>query len=251
LIHAEGGLGDVIQFARFVPKVKARGGVPTLLVQPELVRLLSTLDGAATVLPKTNTPPPFEVQCPLLSLAKVFGTNLQNIPRQPYLPADPALATPWAAELKDEKRLKAGITWAGSAKFRSRAKSIPIEFLSPLGRVEDVCYVSLQQDQPGVVPPGMQTRDWCSELGDLAETAALIANLDVVVSIDTAAAHLAGAVGKKVYLLLAHSADWRWLRDRRDSPWYPSMRIFRQQRPGDWNTVIAEVAEALKSEPRI
>jgi tetratricopeptide (TPR) repeat protein len=248
LLHAEGGFGDVIQFARFVPMVKARGGRVILLVQPELIRLFSTLDGAALVLPKTNTPPPFDVQCPLLSLPRVFRTTIQNIPAKPYLSADPMAAAFWSARLGNDKRRRIGLLWAGSPKFRGKRKSIPIASLSPFGGLTDARFVSLQQDQPGAAPPGMELLDCSGDLHDFADAAGLIANLDLVISADSAAAHLAGAMGKKVYLLLPHVADWRWLRDRTDSPWYPTMRLFRQPSAGDWNSVIAQVVEALKSE---
>jgi Tfp pilus assembly protein PilF len=249
LLHAEGGFGDTIQFARFVPMVKARGGRPILQVQSELVRLFSTLDGAAAVVSKISTPPPFDVQCPLLSLAHVFHTTIQSIPTKPYLSADRAAAAFWSAQLGQEKRRKIGLAWAGSLKHRNdRNRSIPVAMFAPLGKIANARFVSLQQDQPGTSPPGMDLLDRSGELRDFADVAGLIANLDLVVSVDTAVAHLAGAMGKKVYLLLPRVADWRWLRDRADSPWYPSMRLFRQSRAGDWETVIAEVADALKSE---
>ena len=120
--------------------------------------------------------------------------------------------------------------------------------MSPLGETANARFVSLQRDQPGAVPPGLELLDWSGELRDFADIAGLIANLDLVISAETAAAHLAGAMGKKVYLLLPYVADWRWLRDRTDSPWYPTMRLFRQPSEGDWQTVIAQVADALKSE---
>ncbi len=249
LLHAEGGFGDAIQFARFVPMVKACGGVATLLVQPELIRLFSTLDGAALVLPKTNNPPPFDVQCPLLSLARVFRTTIQNIPNKPYLSADRKAVAFWSTRLGGDKRRKVGLAWAGSPVHRNdRNRSIPIALIAPLGEMADTRFLSLQPDQPGKPPPGVDVVDWSGELRDFADTAGLIANLDVVISVDTAVAHLAGAMGKKVYLLLPHVADWRWLRDRTDSPWYPTMRLFRQPSAGDWNSVITEVVRALKSE---
>jgi len=249
LLHAEGGFGDAIQFARFVPMVRARGGVPILQVQAELVRLFSTLDGAAVVLPKTEDPPPFEFQCPLLSLPGVFHTAIQNIPANPYLSAEPSSAARWSSGLGNDPRRRIGLAWAGSPKHRNdRNRSIPVSLLSPLSQIAGARFVSIQKDQTGIAPIGMELLDWSEELHDFADTAGLIANLDVIVSVDTAVAHLAGAMGKKVYLLLPHVADWRWLRDRNDSPWYPTMRLFRQSTPGDWRPVIAKVAEALRSE---
>jgi Flp pilus assembly protein TadD len=249
LLHGEGGFGDVIQFARFIPMVKARGGIPILQVQPELVRLFSTLDGGAVVVPKTEDPPPFDFHCPLLSLPRIFHMTVNCIPWKPYLSADPSASALWSAKLGHDKRHKIGLAWAGNPKNRNdRTRSIPIGFLTPLAEIADARFVNLQQDQPGVRPPGMELLDWCEDLHDFADTAGLIENLDLVISVDTAAAHLAGAMGKRVYLLLPHVSHWRWLRDRDDSPWYPTARLFRQPGAGDWASVVADVADALKSE---
>jgi tetratricopeptide (TPR) repeat protein len=249
LLHAEGGFGDTILFARFVPMVKARGGMPILHVQAELVRLFAALDGAGAVIPKSQNPPPFEFHCPLLSLASVFNVTVPTIPAEKYLSADPALARHWAEKLGDDGRRRIGIAWAGTPlhcddKYRNR--SIPLETLAPIGTMPGIHLISLQKDRPAEkAPAGLELLDWTSALHDFADTAALIANLDLVISVDTAVANLAGAMGKKVFLLLPLVADWRWLRDRADSPWYPTMRIFRQQTAGDWGPVIAELIKSL------
>jgi tetratricopeptide (TPR) repeat protein len=249
LIHAEGGFGDGIQFARFVPMVRARGGVPILLVQQELVRVLSTLEGKPTVLAKNQNPPLFDVQCPLMSLPRAFGLTPQNIPAKPYLSADPSNAALWPARLGPDRQQKIGLSWAGSPKHRNdRNRSIPLESLAPLGKITEARYVSLQPERLESAPVGLEIWHSSQYLHDFADTAGLIAHLDLVISVDTAVAHLAGAMGKKVFLLLPKVADWRWMRDRTDSPWYPTIRIFRQQEAGNWAPVIAQVAEALKSQ---
>jgi len=236
LIHAEGGLGDVILFSRYIPLVKARGGNTVVLVQPELIDLISAL-------------PPFEFHVPLLSLAHVFRTTLDTIPSKPYIFADPAAVSRWSAKLNGLKRLKVGLTWESSLKLsKGRHRWIAFEQLSPLREFADISFISLQKEKSAEPAPIFELLDWTADLHNLTDTAALIESLDLVITVDTAVANLAGAMGKRVFVLLSHTANWRWLRDRSSSPWYPSARLFRQKNPGDWDPVIAELAGAIKSE---
>ena len=249
LLHAEQGLGDTIQFARYVSMVAARGGEVVLEAQPELCRLLAGIEGATEVIARGDPLPEFEWQCPLLSLPLAFRTELAGIPAWvPYVTADAVEVAKWSRRLAKEK-LRVGLVWAGNPKhLRDTQRSIKLEQLEPLGRV-DAAFYSLQKGLAAVGPPcalaGMEMSNLGPELKDFADTAAVLAALDLVVTVDTAVAHLAGALGKPVWILLAHSPDWRWLLGREDSPWYPSARLFRQPSLGDWDSVITRMAVEL------
>jgi tetratricopeptide (TPR) repeat protein len=248
LLVGEGGFGDNIQFARFVPLVKKRGGRIIVQVPSQLVLLLKRVEGADQVLPKDQPPPAIDVCCSLLSLPGIFGTTPQDIPAAPYLTADAAISAHWASKLAGEKGLRVGLAWAGAPAHRNdKNRSIALSQFAPLRSVTGIRLFSLQKDRAGESSAALDLIDWTAELSDFADTAGLIANLDLVISVDTAVAHLAGAMGKKVWLLLPYVADWRWLEDRADTPWYPTLRLFRQESPGDWNPVIAKVGEALKA----
>jgi tetratricopeptide (TPR) repeat protein len=251
LVFAEGGFGDVIQFARYVPMVKKRGGRVVFQVRSELIRLLSQL-GADEMIPKDRQAPAFDVHCPLLSLAGIFKTRLDDIPASRYLSADPAIAGQWASKLGEKKNVRIGVTWRGDPVHKNDAnRSLDPALLLPLGDVSGITLVNLQardgNAKSTVPPPELRMVDFTRDISDFAETAGLIEHLDLVISVDTAVAHLAGAMGKKVWLLLPHVADWRWLKDRSDSPWYPTMRIFRQRAAGDWKPVMAEVIRNLSA----
>jgi tetratricopeptide (TPR) repeat protein len=254
LLHAEQGLGDAIHFVRYVPEVARRGGRIILAVHGELHRLLQTTwpagsgTGAAIeqwVAPE-QIPPEHDVQCALMSLPLAFQTTLETIPsRTPYLAADAEMTKQWRARLSGEKRLKVGVAWAGRRTYqRDVERSISPEKFAPLAEIPGVAWVSLQKGEAG--NPPMQLLNWTEELGDMADTAALVENLDLVVSVDTAVGHLAGALGKPVWLLLPLAPDWRWMLERSDSLWYPTMRLFRQKTMGDWTSAIGEVGEALQ-----
>ena len=252
LLHAEGGFGDVIQFVRFVPMVKARGGTPILMVQSELVRLFAAIDGTGAVIPKGQNPPPFQVHCPLLSLAGIFRTTLANIPNiVPYLRPDPALFKAWRQKLgPGDGQMRVGLAWAGNPQLKGdRTRSLNLQQLAPFAAAHGVKFFSLQKglagEQAKNPPPGLELVDLGPELNDFADTAAALSLMDLIITTDTSVAHLAGALGKPVWVMLQFVADWRWLRNRADSPWYPTMRIFRQKTPGDWGTVIGEVFKAL------
>lgn len=245
LLHAEQGLGDTLQFLRYVPLVRAAGGEVVLEVQPQLRRLALELHGVAEVVAAGEPLPTFDWYCPLMSLPLVFGTTLENIP-EPALyrmvataAAEKAANFPW-----QEEGLRVGLVWAGSVSHvRDRFRSIAPEMLEPLLGVERAHFFPLQLGKPQL--RAVRVTDLTAQLGDMADTAALLSHLDLVIAADTSVAHLAGAFGKPVWILLPFAPDWRWLLERQDSPWYPSMRLFRQTKPGDWAGVIEAVRLAL------
>ncbi len=249
LLHAEHGLGDTLQFCRYIPFMVCR---IILEVQAPLVRLLSRLPGVMQIVARGDELPPFDLHCPLLSLPHAFGTTLDTIPAgMPYLSADPALAANWQERLLGLDGLRIGLVWAGGRRFKDdHRRSIALKTLAPLGDVSGVSFVSLQKDEAAAQaadpPHGMMLHDFTTDLHDFEDTAALVVNLDLVISVDTAVAHLAGALGKPVWLLNRCDTDWRWLLNRDDSPWYPTLRQFRQSRPGDWNSAIWAARDALQ-----
>ena len=252
LLHSEQGLGDTLQFVRYAPLVAARGARVVLEVPKPLVRLLRRMPGVAEVVQRGEPLPPFDTHCPLLSLPLAFDTRLETVPAQvPYLQADPASTQAWGARLPRDG-LRVGLVWAGSphhddagAQLINRRRSMPVADLAALNGIAGVQFVSLQLDTDGCSPERLQCVDLMGEVEDLADTAALVQNLDLVIAVDTAVAHLAGAVGTPVWLLSRYDGCWRWLHGRDDSPWYPTMRIYRQERPHDWTTVMAHVARDL------
>ena len=248
LIHAEQGFGDAIQFCRYAPLARDRGLTVVLEVPLELVRLMQSLDGVDQVLARGEPLPRFDLHCPMLSLPPALGTTLETIPAEvPYLSADPDQARVWAGRLGAAPGLKVGLAWAGGRQTASDAqRSLSADLLAPLIGAPGVRWFSLQKDEPS--PAGVI--DLMADAKDFADTAALIANLDLVVSVDTAVAHLAGAMGKPVWLLDRYDPDWRWLTGRRDSPWYPTMTIYRQPAPGGWTHVIEAISEHLSRRER-
>ena len=254
LLYTEQGFGDAIQFVRYLPLVEERGGKVVVECQPELQRLFQAGPGNCQIVARGQPLPAFDFHCPLLSLPRVFGASLANIPNQaPYLHADAQDVRRWRDRLADHPRLvKVGLVWAGSLTHKNdRNRSMKLARLTPLGQAAGVLFFSLQKGaaaaEAKALPPSMELVDLTQELKDFADTAALIANLDLVISVDTAIAHLAGAMGKPVWTLLPFVPDWRWLLEREDSAWYPTMRLFRQPSRGDWDSVIANVAHALPS----
>jgi Flp pilus assembly protein TadD len=251
LLHAVQGLGDTLQFCRYAPLMVGGAGI-ILEVQAPLVRLLSRLPGVEEIVARGDRLPPFDLHCPLMSLPDAFGTTLDTIPAAtPYLSADPALAANWQERLVGLDGLRIGLAWAGEQRaVVDRRRSIALKALAPLGEVSGVSFVSLQKDGPAAQaadpPHGMMLHDFTADLHDFEDTAALIVNLDLVISVDTSVAHLAGALGKPVWLLNRFDTDWRWLLNRDDSPWYPTLRQFRQPRPGDWNSAICAARDALQ-----
>jgi tetratricopeptide (TPR) repeat protein len=254
LLLGEQGLGDTIQFVRFVPMVRSRNGRMTLLCQPALMNLMRGQLGIEQIAAIGQTPPEFDVCCPLMSLPHVFGTRIETIPsKTPYLNVDPVQSCQWRERLAAlSMKLNVGLVWAGNPTYRNdRNRSIPLAALAPLARVPGIRFISLQKGeaarQAEHPPAGMEIVDWTAELVDFTDTAALIENLDLVISVDTAVAHLAGALARPVWVLLPLTPDWRWMLDRADSPWYPTMRLFRQPMRGDWATPITKIAEELRA----
>jgi len=254
LIHAEQGFGDSLQFCRYAPLAAERGLRVVLEVQKPLVKLLRGLLGIDQVIAHGDALPPFDVHAPMMSLPRIFGTTIETIPGQtPYLHADENAAASWRQRLSGiaGQTPKIGLLWAGNPRTHSpeltaidRRRSIPPDLFAPLFKIPDLQFFSLQKDGPG---PSFDFPliNFMPEIVDFADTAALIANLDLVISVDTAVAHLAAALGKPVWLLNRFDSCWRWLTGRRDSPWYPTLRLYTQPQPGAWNPVIAEIAGAL------
>jgi tetratricopeptide (TPR) repeat protein len=252
LLYAEQGLGDGLQFIRYVLLASQRGGKIIVECQAELQRLFQAMAGRCQIVARGQPLPGFDLHCPLLSLPHVFRTDLANVPKiVPYLHADAEDARRWQHRLAEHSELvKVGLAWAGNpAHKNNHNRSIPLARMAPLGQAPGARFFSLQKGEAAAEtqtpPPGMELVDWTEELKDFADTAALIANLDLVIAVDTAVVHLAGAMGKPVWTLLPYVPDWRWLLERQDSPWYPTMRLFRQPSSGDWDSVITRVADAL------
>jgi tetratricopeptide (TPR) repeat protein len=246
LLYAEQGFGDTIQFARYVPLVAGLGGKVILEVHPELCRLLTGTPGAERVIARGQPLPPFDVQCPLMSLPLALGTTIETIPLPAPISFDPARAKYWRARLAELKPgRKIGLVWAGQSWHpNDHNRSIPPERLGPLGAIPDACFISLLKGSAQPPPPSspLAMTDWTSELGDFSDTAALLSELDLVITVDTAVAHLAGSLGKRTFLLLPFTPDFRWLLKRIDSPWYPTVRLFRQPQRGDWDQPLREIA---------
>ena len=250
LLHAEQGFGDTIQFVRFAQAVSEKGATVNLECQPQLAPLLQHIPGVARTITRGDPLPPFDFHCPLLSLPRALGLTLENIPNQvPYLQVDQNLARRWKNRLKEhENQLKIGIVWAGARTHRrDPERSISLDAFAPLAAIPGVRLFSLQKDASTQTRSDFPLIDHTADVHDFADTAAFILNLDLVIGVDTAVVHLAGALGKKVWTLLPYSPDWRWLLHRDDSPWYPTLRLFRQPNPSDWAGTVAQVAHELTS----
>jgi tetratricopeptide (TPR) repeat protein len=253
LIHAEQGFGDTLHFVRYVPLLAERGVTIILEVQPQLKTLLSQMPGTSAVIGRGEPLPPFDRYCPLLSLPLAFGTQPATIPANvPYIAADRGRAAHWAARLSDfAGKTKIGLAWAGNASASAidARRSMSLGDFAPLAELTNIQLFSLQKGERAAQalqpPDGLSLIDPASELAGFEDTAALIANLDLVISVDTAVAHLAGALGKPVWILSRFDGCWRWLNGREDSPWYPTARLFHQKAPGAWGDVIARLREAL------
>ena len=257
LLYCEQGLGDILQFCRYATVAAAVGGRVILLAPKELRRLLLTVPGVAEVVDDPAVLPSHDCHLPLISMAHLVGTRLDTIPPHiPYLRADPVAVETWKARLSQLPGLKVGLVWSGApraddreAALMDRRRSLPLARFEALGRIPGISLISLQKGPAAAEahkpPSGMILTDYMAEIGDFAETAALVGALDLVVSVDTSVAHLAGALGKPVWVLSRFDACWRWLRNRPDSPWYPSLRVFGQPAPGDWEPVLDDVTSQL------
>jgi len=250
LIDHEAGFGDTIQFVRYARSLAEMGARVVLKVPAELTRLMRGQDWIADVVTGGATPP-FDYRCPAMSLPYVFDTVLETIPADgPYLVADKGLTAGWSARLPPGPRV--GLVWSGeprsddpAAQALDRRRNLPFKMLLPLTVTPGVSFVSLQAG-PARSQIAGGVHDPMGAVRDLADTAAIIANLDAVISVDTAVAHLAGAIGKPVFLLDRYDNCWRWLYARGDSPWYPSLMIFRQAQPGDWLGPVTQAAQTLE-----
>ena len=241
LIAAEQGMGDMIHFARFLPLLPRDGRI-ILEVHPPLQRLLGMLPGIDQTAPLGITPPA-DFHCPIMSLPRHLPIAVRpDLLPTPYLTADP---TPWRARLAGLPGRRIGLAWAGNpGRGRmDRRRSIPPALLAPLAEIADASFVSLQVPPQAETPPGLTLFDPSPDLRDFADTAGLIAALDLVISVDTAVAHLSGALGRPTWLLNRFDTDWRWGLGHTNSTWYPSLRQFRQPAPGDWRAVVAAVVE--------
>jgi tetratricopeptide (TPR) repeat protein len=253
LLWGDQGFGDALMMARYVPLAARAAAKVQLEVHPLLARLMRTLSPSIDVIAEGEKFPRFDMHCPLGSLPLAFRTTLETIPgREPYLRATPEDAREWADRLGPRTRKRIGIAWSGNPAMKAdREKRVPLEELASLFGEDCEFHCVQTQFRPGdeEAARAAGVRLWGSSLRDFADTAALLENLDLVVTSDTAAAHLAGAIGRPTWILLAHVADQRWLLDRSDSPWYPTARLFRQPRRGDWKAVIAAVRAALRELP--
>ncbi len=247
LLQHEEGFGDTLQFIRYAPLLAGLGARVIAWVPAQLVRLIAKVPGVDAVVLPGAPPPPYDLWCPMLSLPRVFSTDLDRPPpAAPYLTADPAETARQARMLPNG--LRVGVAWAGAARATDpaaaatdRVRSTTPDVLAPLGQAPGVQLVNLQfgvRAPPAMIDPMPGVRDF-------ADTAAIIANLDVVVSVDTAVAHLAAGMGKPVLLLDRYDNCWRWLHGRTSSPWYPTLQIHRQPSPGDWAAAVASAAAAL------
>ena len=244
------GIGDTIQFCRYASLAHAAGARVIMEVQPQLFTLLRNMLPGVEVVPPGETPREFHYHCEAMSLPLAFGTTLDTIPAgPPYIRAGEKHRAQWADRLPPKTRIRAGLVWSGNPTFKNdHRRSMSLETCLPLLRagVEWFCLQKEIRAQDATV----LAREWelqffGADLRDFSDTAALVDLMDLVITIDSGVAHLAGAMGKETWLLLPYHPDWRWLLDRDDSPWYPSMRLFRQQKPGDWPGVIERVTTAL------
>jgi hypothetical protein len=248
----EEGLGDCLMTMRYLPKLAEKGaGKVLVLADPALARLVQTLPTVGEITSRVDrlSPDSFDLHCPMMSLPYAFGTRADTIPNAvPYLSVPHDMREAWSGRLSGTKRPRVGLVWSGNRNYgRDALRSLSLRQLEPLMGVSGTGFVSLQK---GEAAKELQRSDWpildrMNECADFLDTAALIANLDLVISVDTSVAHLAGALGKPVWLLNRFESEWRWQLDREDSPWYPTMRIFGQPAFGDWNSVLQKIAREL------
>jgi hypothetical protein len=260
VLMAEQGYGDSIQFVRYATQLARAGARVHVACPPALVRLFRTVEGVIDVFSTCSENEYFDYRCWLMSLPRLLGTDLESIPGSvPYVAANAKDIERWKVRLRQISGFKVGLVWAGGlrteheARRTGRRRDIPLKAFAPLATFPDIQLISLQKrdgfstaiatDELQKVP----MIDVTAELADFADTAALIENLDLVISADTAVAHLAGALGKPIWMLSRFEGNWRWMAPRTDSPWYPTMRIFWQERPGDWSGPIGQVEQELRA----
>jgi tetratricopeptide (TPR) repeat protein len=253
-VHTEQGMGDTIQFIRYLPRVKALGGTVVFETHKTFMRLFSGLDGVDRIVeycPSNSPEKEADLFVPLLSLPGIFGTELTSIPGTvPYLAADPSLVGQWKKRFTGEE-MRIGLVWAGSGVNPRR--SLPLAWFTPLTRIPGTRWYGLQKGAAGDqtaaegLPKGMSLELIGREFEDFSDTAAALSCLDIIISIDTSVAHLSVALARPTYLLLDYASEWRWLLDREDSPWYPTMRLFRQERPGDWRAPLTRIGREIET----
>ena len=248
LVHAEQGYGDCIQFIRYAPLIAARGGEVIVGCQQALVDLFRGAKGVGETVAVGDVLPPYDLHVPMLSVPLVFKTTEETIPREaPYLSADPARRAAWRERLGDDRtRLRVGLAWTGNSQIlRLRKRHVALNDLLPLLRVAGIDFFNLQVDrgteQIQRIPGASGIIDHTGHIQDFADTAAFLEELDLILSVDTAVAHLAGALGRPVWTLLPFVPDWRWGLEGGSTPWYPTMQLFRQTTAGVWDTVIQQV----------
>jgi len=251
LLHAEQGLGDTIQFARYAPLLARAGATVLMDVQPELKTLLARLEGVASCHARGETLPAYDVHCPMGSLPLAFKTEAGTIPAKiPYLCADDARTAKWRPAINALPGKRIALAWAGHARHANdRNRSIEFKLLEPLLTQDGISFVSIQRelrhDDAALLARYPRLIHIGADLADMADTAAVLALADLLIAVDTSVVHLAGAMGRPVWVMLPFAADWRWTPSGASSPWYPQARLFRQPAPGDWPSVIAEVCAAL------
>lgn len=254
LVHSEPAFGDVLQLARYITLAAQRCARVVVECPPALAELMAGVEGVAQVVREGEPVPAFDAHIPPIAFPFVFGTAIDTIPwRGPYLHADPQRVQHWlplVSSAQPRKR-KVGVVWTGNPQnLGNRERSVTLQQFAPLGLVPGVSLFSLQKGgesaRPGPIPDGMHFVDLTASIRDFSDTAALLTQLDLVITVDTSVAHLAGGMGRPTWVLLPFSADWRYHVDRSDNPWYPQMRLFRQQTEGDWSLPLQELTQALQ-----
>jgi hypothetical protein len=256
LVHTEQGFGDTLHFCRYIPLAAARGLRVVVQAPKPLARLMTSLEGVDQVILEGAPLPPFDFHCPMLSLPLALGSTMDSLPRHvPYLRAEPSQAEAWRHRLDElgDDRPRVGLVWQGgidkeprSARAIGRQRSFAPEMLAPLFDVSRVRFFSLQKEGSRA-PEEFPLTDFMSEMVDFADTAALVENLDLVITIDTSVVHLAGALGRPVWLLDRFLPCWRWLHEERTSPWYPTLRRYQQDSPTDWRSAVTAVTRDLRA----
>jgi hypothetical protein len=251
LVHAEQGLGDTLQFARYLDPLMRMGGHVMLVAPDALTRVLRSIKGV-TLRDSGENLPPFDVHIPLMSVARVLATRLDTIPAKvPYVAVDPAAVAAWRRRIGDDGALKVGLVWSGNPDHKyDHQRSIPAATILPAVMMPGVKLFALQKDvrptdQATLASLAEGITDLGTEFGDFGDTAAAVCALDLVISVDTSVVHLAGALARPTWTLLPFTPDWRWLLGREDSPWYPTMRLFRQSQRNNWDDVLEKVRTAL------
>jgi hypothetical protein len=249
LLHQEQGAGDLIQFIRYAALLK--GAAVTVSCNERFIPLMRGAKGVSDAVSWNGPLPESDVEANVLSLPRIMGADFRKI-AVPYLEVDPDRVRAWRDRLKGETRMRVGLVWGGNpANPLERRRGIPLARMCPILRMENVAFYSLQQAPQRADLAGIAgVEDLATECEQVTEEAAAMINLDLIISTDTMPAHLAGALGRPVWVLLHYVPDWRWMRHREDSPWYPSMRLFRQKRPGDWEELAGRVARELASHPK-